>query len=289
MGEKLKAALNYIESNLDKSLSIESISTQVGMSQSHLHRKFKAELGLSLYELIILLRLKRAAYQLAYRQTKVIDIAFEAHYKSHQAFTRAFQKVFKQAPSAFRKRANWFFWQQKYDPFLALRKINMNDNTCFNVELIEFHTLSIAYLTHKGHPNQLHRSIQTFIDWRRARALPPHKSRTFNLLYHDPKRVEPEDYRFDIACEFKASALSKLDRDANIAMLDIPQGRYAKIRYQGDDDQLDQAIYYLFNLWLEQSGEKLRDFPLFIERVSFFPDVAANKAISDIYLALESP
>lgn len=287
MDEVLNKALAYIESNLDSALSIDAIAMHSGVSQSHLHRLFKGHFGLGLYELIILLRLKRAAFQLAYRQKKVIDIAFEASYQSHEAFSRAFQKVFKQTPSAFRQRPNWLFWQQKYDPFLAQRKTNMSIAARFQVDLVVLNSLPLAFLTHQGDANLLYQSIQKFIGWRKSAALPPSKSRTFNLLYHDPKTVAPEDYRFDIACEYKAPSLSESGKASGIALMEIPKGRYAKIRYQGNDDQLDQAIHYLYQVWLEESGEKLRDFPLFIERVNFFPDVSANLAVSDIYLAIE--
>lgn len=131
MDKTLLLALAYIESNLDKTLSIKEIAAHLGVSQYHFHRHFKMQFGLGLYALIKLLRLKRAAYQLAYRQEKVIDIAFEANYQSHEAFSRAFQQVFKQSPRAFRQRANRFYWQQKYDPFLALRKTKMDSKQTF--------------------------------------------------------------------------------------------------------------------------------------------------------------
>jgi len=33
-------------------------------------------------------------------------------------------------------------------------------------------------------------------------------------------------------------------------------------------------------------GEELRDFPLFMQRVKFFPDVPDSEAVTDIYLPL---
>jgi AraC family transcriptional regulator len=40
----------------------------------------------------------------------------------------------------------------------------------------------------------------------------------------------------------------------------------------------------LYSQWLASSGFELRDFPLFIERVSFYPDVNEAETITDIYL-----
>ena len=133
----------------------------------------------------------------------------------------------------------------------------------------------------------INQSINKFIHWRKIRALPPSKSRTFNLLYHDPKTVTPEEYRFDIACELKNTSLNTLDKASGIVCDEIPEGRYAKIRYQGDDALLEHPIHYLYQVWLPKSDVVLRGMPLFIERLRFFPDVAAQEAVSDIYLAIE--
>jgi AraC family transcriptional regulator len=42
----------------------------------------------------------------------------------------------------------------------------------------------------------------------------------------------------------------------------------------------------LYTAWFPQSGEELRDFPLYYQRVKFFPDVPENEAITDIFPAL---
>jgi AraC family transcriptional regulator len=66
----------------------------------------------------------------------------------------------------------------------------------------------------------------------------------------------------------------------------IPAGRCAVLRHVGSDDTLGQTIAYLYSEWLPQSGAELRDFPLFCERVEFFPDVPEHEAVTDVYLPL---
>lgn len=283
---KLLKALSYIESNLDVSLSTDLVSAQAGLSQSHFHRLFSLRFGLSLYDLIKRLRLKRAAYQLAYRQDKVIDIAFNAHYQSPEAFSRAFLKLFKQSPRAFRKSPDWSAWHKVDNEILAKRNAKMSSEHTYKVELVNCDAIQIAYIEHRGDAHRLGVTIQAFIAWRKTRGLSPSKSRTFNLIYHDPQTVPKEEYRFDIACSFNDKALSSFDLESGMECRDIPAGRYAKVRHQGSDDSLDLVVNYLYSQWLDESKLNLRDFPLFFERVSFFPDVAENQAITDIYLAI---
>jgi AraC family transcriptional regulator len=67
----------------------------------------------------------------------------------------------------------------------------------------------------------------------------------------------------------------------------IPAGRCAVLRHVGTDDTLGQAISTLYQQWLPQSGEALRDYPLYFRRVVFFPEVPENEAITDIFLPIK--
>ena len=59
------------------------------------------------------------------------------------------------------------------------------------------------------------------------------------------------------------------------------------IRHIGSDDAIGEVVSFLYTQWLAESAFELRDFPLYFERVSFFPDVPENEMITDIYLPIE--
>ncbi|MBI3712240.1 MAG: GyrI-like domain-containing protein, partial [Burkholderiales bacterium] len=71
-----------------------------------------------------------------------------------------------------------------------------------------------------------------------------------------------------------------------IVRAEIPAGSCARLRIVGSDDGLEQAIRFLYAEWLPHSGKAVRDFPLFLQRINFFPDVPENELITDIYLPL---
>ncbi|KZM43673.1 hypothetical protein OA92_08280 [Marinomonas sp. SBI22] len=286
--EKLDDALSYIESHLDKKLNAEEISAFVGLSQFHFQRQFRAYYELNFYDLIKNLRLKRAAYQLAYREDKIIDIALNAHYQSPEAFSRAFLKVFNQTPSAFRQAADWSFWQKNHHFALADRKAKSVNHASAPVELVTLESMTLAYLSHKGDPALLGQTIRGFIDWRKTSSLPPSKSRTFNLLYHDPNTVPASEFRFDIACEYFKNSLDSNSIEAGLELRRLEQGPFLKVRHLGSDDELAGTISDLYQACIGQEGCDLRDFPLVLERVRFFPDVSENEAITDIYLAVQT-
>jgi len=67
----------------------------------------------------------------------------------------------------------------------------------------------------------------------------------------------------------------------------IPGGRCAVLRVVGNTDNLELAALYLYRDWLPASGEEARDFPLYCERVTFFPEVPEHEATADLFLPLK--
>ena len=154
----------------------------------------------------------------------------------------------------------------------------------FDVEIVEFNETKIAVLEHKGDPSQLGRSIQKFISWRKENKLPPSKYKTFNLVYDDPRTTPADEFRFDLACSIHSQVN---ENDEGIINKIIPQGRCAVLRVVGLESRLAMAVEFLYSEWLEQSGETLRDFPLFFHRIHFFPDVTETEMMTDVYLPLK--
>jgi AraC family transcriptional regulator len=148
---------------------------------------------------------------------------------------------------------------------------------------VQFPATRVAALEHRGSPMRLGDSIRRFIEWRKAHKLPPKFSGTFNIIYNDPDEVPPEEFRFSLCA---ATDKPIEPNDTGVTALTIPSGRCAVLRHVGSDDQLGRSILHLYATWLPGSGEELRDFPLFMQRVTFFPDVPDSEAITDIYLPL---
>lgn len=283
--DRFVEVVNYIEANLDSNLDIEKLCQLAYLSKYHFHRQCSAFFGMTVMSLVKVLRLKRAAYQLAYRSdTKIVDVALACGYESHEAFCRAFKKLFNKTPSDFKHSPDWTPWHSHYEPVLKLRTKIMNDKVNLNVEVVEFPETLLATLEHRGSPSLLGNSIRNFIEWRKENRLPPGKSKTFNLLYDDPNITAPEDYRFDLCCSIQ----HRIEEDADgILNKVIPAGKCAVIRHTGSDDALGGLVNYLYSEWLPESSFELRDFPIFLERVSFFPDVQENESVTDIYLPVK--
>lgn len=280
---RFRKVLEHIDAHLEDELSVEQLSGVAAFSKYHFHRQFSELLGIGVYRYIQLLRLRRAAYQLAFREpSRIIDIALASGYESHEAFSRAFKRAVGQTPSEFREQPEWEPWYAAYQHLIQLRSTHMKpDHRAEHVQIVQFETTRVAALEHRGDPRRIGESVRQFIGWRKQNQLPPRLSATFNILYDDPRSTPPEEYRIDLCA---ATERPILDNSFGVVEKRIPSGRCARLRHVGSDDALGETISYLYSTWLPTSGEELRDFPLFVQRVLFFPDVPEHEAVTDVFL-----
>lgn len=283
--KKLEAAREFIEMNLDEDVDLESLARVACMSKYHFHRMFSAQYGISVAAYMRLLRLKKASYRLVYRpEVTITEIAHDCLYENSESFTRAFRKAFDVTPSDFRQQPDWTSWESHYDAIVRARNEVLQHDKHFDVEMVSFPNVTIATIEHRDVPSQLGSSVKALIEWRRENHLSPSRFRTFNLVYDDPDEVNDVAFRFDIGCEFTPTTDIS---DPRIKVKTIEGGRCAKIRFYGSSDAIGVAVRYLYSPWLALSGQKLRDYPVFFERINLFPDVPEHEMITDIYLPIQ--
>jgi AraC family transcriptional regulator len=98
----LQKALWHIETRLSEPLDLAALSRLCAVSPYHLSRTFRSGAGLSLMAYLRARRLSEAAKRLAEGEGDILQIALEAQYGSHEAFTRAFAACFGVVPSTVR-------------------------------------------------------------------------------------------------------------------------------------------------------------------------------------------
>lgn len=278
--ERFGKVLDYIEAHLEEPLSVERLAEVAHFSRFHFHRQFADYLGVSVARYVLLMRLRRASFQIAFnRKIRVIDIALDAGFENPESFTRAFRSAFGQSPTAFRREPDWESWHERCWFRIPEREMTVN------VEIVEFEPTRIAVLEHRGPTDTLNGTVGRFIEWRKATTLSPKDShRTFGIAYDNPDTCPPADFRFDVCGEVKADVPSNA---WGVIEKLIPGGRCARVRHLGSHMRLGESIYPMYRHWLPQSGEELRDFPLYFHYVNLLPDTAEGDLITDIYLPLK--
>lgn len=283
--DRMRRVLDYIDRHLDGDLDLDTVSGVAAFSKFHFHRQFTATFGLSVHRYVQLARMKRASHQLAYVDAlDVIDIAMDAGYDAPDAFARAFRQRFGQSPSSFRKSPDWEPWLAAFGPLDNARSKLMKTFTTEDVTIRDVPTTKVAIMEHRGDPETLPATIQRFIAWRKTAGLHPRTNPTFNVWRSERRPAPPAVYSIDL-CVGTDQPIETNGEEIRAG--EIPGGRCAVLRVVGYTDNLEPAALYLYRDWLPSSGEEARDFPIYCQRLSFFPEVPEHETVAELFLPLK--
>lgn len=133
---------NYISDNINKPITLKMLSNVAGYSPWHTCRIFKELIGITPFEYIRKLRLSKAAIKLRDENPKIIDVAFDYVFDSHEGFTRAFSKQFGVTPNFYSNNTppiKLFLPYSIRDYYLTLQKgeKKMNNESKVNTVFVQ--------------------------------------------------------------------------------------------------------------------------------------------------------
>ena len=97
IGNEISRSIVYLSANLDKTVTIEDMADQVGMSRAVFHRKFKQATSMSPIQFAKSMRLNSAAMKMA-TGMNVNEAAYEVGYVSSSQFSREFKRMYGLSP-----------------------------------------------------------------------------------------------------------------------------------------------------------------------------------------------
>ena len=133
---------DYIEHHITEPISLHKLAGAAGYSPWHSARIFRELTGKAPFEYIRELRLSRAAVRLREGDERVIDVALDFVFESHEGFTRAFSKQFGVSPRDYIKNrtpVRLFMPLRVRDYYLRLQRgeINMTEKTKTNTVFVQ--------------------------------------------------------------------------------------------------------------------------------------------------------
>ena len=163
---RFSKVIDFIGQHLDEGISLKSLSDTFYISKFHFHRLFTAFTGLSLKQYIRWLRLKRAAHQLIVNKDQpIINIAINAGFESHEAFSRAFKKVCGFNPSQYRQGLDWSYWENL--PYCLPNR----EDTQMKVDIKNIDKIRLAVIEHRGDPKRIAESVNKLISWAKVKSI----------------------------------------------------------------------------------------------------------------------
>ncbi len=101
--EAIQKTLEHIELNIGEEIPIETLADTAGLSPFYYQRLFTRLVKKPVREYIKLRRLARACQSLGDKEKRILDIALEYGFGSHESFTRAFKAAFQMTPNEYRE------------------------------------------------------------------------------------------------------------------------------------------------------------------------------------------
>lgn len=96
--EIVRKSIEYIEKNLNKTLSLDELASTFYITKFHYSRIFKAVTGMSIMNYYKQRKFSRATEDLIQSEKNILEIAFDYGYNSQEAFSRAYKKYFGCTP-----------------------------------------------------------------------------------------------------------------------------------------------------------------------------------------------
>lgn len=102
MHHTVNKVINYINSDVESTLTVEEISTKFDVSTSHLSRVFREHAGITLVEYINIRKVEESQYYLRFSDKKISEISDQFDFCNQSYFTRIFKKYTGETPRRFR-------------------------------------------------------------------------------------------------------------------------------------------------------------------------------------------
>ncbi len=247
--DTINQILEYIEAHIDTNLDLSLLAGKSALSKYHFHRIFKALLGEQPLKYVKRRRLMHAAHDLLNTDRRIIDIAFDFGFGSHEAFIRTFKKRFSLTPSQFRKIKPAFFFEGicKMGP-LDLRL--SNGKAIPNPTVISRSAFSITGLKYSGDDTgAIGQLWKAFWEMNGSKNINMENHQYLGACFHDIDMRNNEVFDYYAGFEIGGS----INIPKRFETINIPKSDFAVFKHRGCIDNIEMTYDHIYGNWLPRS------------------------------------
>lgn len=270
-------AINYINGNLSKKLTLEEISRAACFSPFHFHRVFTSITGETPVDFLNRVRLEKAAnFIVTNSSLSITEISISCGFSSLTVFSRAFKKHFGVSASEKRKNTCYTKESRKSKTDSKNREAEGLDGNYFKgadliennfwrsnmkVEVKKLPARHLAYFPQLDGYDQkkIELAWEKLCSWGTSQNL-INPDTTFIGISFDNPCVTPADKCRYYAC---LNVDEGVIPPKGFGIIDLPAGQHAVSRYVGNGNNMAQAWNELYGLWLPTSGFEPEDSPCY--------------------------
>ena len=246
-----------IETGLGEPITLNALSENCAVSTYHMCRMFQQGAGMSVMAYVRARRLSEAAKTIAVEEKRLLNVAFDAGYASHEAFTRAFASYFGVLPSTVRTARSFSTLplmeplKMKQDMIVDVAKPDLRDRKAFRVVGL---SATCSFESTGAIPGL----------WQSFNAVENEVNSAVAGAAYGVCCDADETGQFRYVAGVEATGKTK-----GMDFVDIPAGRYAIFNHTGHISDLPKTVYTIWNKSLPGLGlepAKAPDFELYDNR-----------------------
>lgn len=244
-----------IERRIGVPVGLDELALHAGISRYHLSRIFPLATGFSISGYMRARRLSEAAKVLAAGAPDILEVAIDAGYGSHEAFTRAFREQFGITPEDLRRR-------RSLDTLALVEPLPMQSDTKVTLAPPRIEGLQAIQLA----------GLRQHQTMSQSNAIPAQWERFGPYFGTIPGEVPGPAYGVvesadDDSCIYFCGleVRGNPELPGDLTATTIPAGRYARFTHQGHISTIRSTIHAIFMDWLPTSGHELAEGINFVE------------------------
>ncbi|OHD53973.1 MAG: hypothetical protein A2Y33_12445 [Spirochaetes bacterium GWF1_51_8] len=248
------SAIDWVETHLCEEFTVAELAAKIGYSFFHFSRLFHGITGHTPQDFILRRRISEAAKQIMNTKRKIIDIAFDFPFGSHEAFSRAFKKTLGVTPSELRKRRDdhlFLPFLNRLSPEYMHTLSRIIDYQPETVELPAFPLVGFVFYVETDFTlitkmwYQFHPLIKTIPD----RVVP---EKYYQLAFWNDIETMPGCF-YMVGVE--TSGLDKIP--VGMSGKVVPASNYLRFVHRGLAKHVGRTYKYIFQTWLPRSEYRL--------------------------------
>lgn len=284
---RINRTFDFIESNLDKSLTLEELAAVANFSKFHFSRIFHSITGETPFQFIMRVRLEKAAVLLLLNKKETLsEIGHKCGFSDISIFSRNFKSHFGISASQYRatksynrnlsqtdsntgqpdsnshqpdeRPAPYFCRELNIIKWRTTMKLNKS------VEVKELPKMTLAYIRHigpyQGDEKLFEKLWNRLFAWAGPRGLIGGKDFKSMVIYHDdPNLTDGDKLRMSVCITIPSA--TKVDGE--IGKMDLEAAKYVIARFELSGQEFQQAWDWLYGQWFPESGYQPDEKPCF--------------------------
>ena len=277
--ERIQLAIDYIEEHLADEIRLQQVAERAYMSLSSFYRLFFSMTGYRIKEYIRARRISEAAQALVSTDRRILDIALDYQFESHEAFTRTFKQLTGQTPRACRlaraahhvERIDLMdMYFEQIDPQLAA------DYPEIKV-LRELGSMRVAYYRHISAGPEVE-AFAVMRDWATRVGLVADSVKTRYLGFNNPNPTPG-------CAEYGYEVWVTIDEDFAVDAKTVPGGKYAVMTVNAEDGDAIVRAWQRMVAWLKVSPYQLGRHQWLEEHLDFGDEQGHDMRL-DLYMPI---